>query len=215
MIILYPLCIQSSSSMDSGHGSNPASPGSASSSVPPLVTDLRGRAEAAPLGASPLNSKSLPNIPSSLDTSRRSPPAAAIRLNQRRNPLEKSHSYAILPLRKHLMQKTMLERRSVDDNQYSYMTDQLERERAQHKPRLIRPLEEVMEEDGTSLSSPLESPSTSMRHLEAGSEMEVEADTRAGQHIKKESPGVYGAAKFPPVHQVVIMMMMMMMMISS
>ena len=101
----------------------------------------------------------------------------------------------------------------MDDNQYSYMTDQLERERTQHKPRLIRPLEEVMEEDGTSLSSPLESPSTSMRHLEAGSEMEVEADTRAGQHIRKESPGVHGAAKFPPVHQVVIMMMIMMIII--
>ena len=194
--------IQSSSSMDSGNGSDPASPGSASSvgasCVPPLVTDLRsaqavaGAAGGSPIGSSPLNSKSLPNIPSSLDTSRRSPPAAAIRLNQRRNPLEKSHSYAILPLRKHLMQKTMLERRSVDDSQYSYMTqDKLER--TQHKPRMIRPLEEVMEEDQTSLSSPLESPNSSMRNLEMASEMEVEADTRAGLLVKKEPPCVFGA----------------------
>ena len=195
--------IQSSSSMDSGNGSDPASPGSASSvgasCVPPLVTDLRsaqavaGAAGGSPIGSSPLNSKSLPNIPSSLDTSRRSPPAAAIRLNQRRNPLEKSHSYAILPLRKHLMQKTMLERRSVDDSQYSYMTqDKLER--TQHKPRMIRPLEEVMEEDQTSLSSPLESPNSSMGNLEMASEMEVEADTRAGLLVKKEPPCVFGAA---------------------
>ena len=191
------LNIQSSSSMDSGNGSDPASPGSASSNscVPPLIADLRSAQAVAqggsPIGFSPLNSKSLPNIPSSLDTSRRSPPAAAIRLNQRRNPLEKSHSYAILPLRKHLMQKTMLERRSVDDSQYSYMTqDKLER--AQHKPRMIRPLEEVMEEDQTSLSSPHESPSSSMRNLEIASDMEVEADTRAGLLIKKEP--VFGAA---------------------
>ena len=200
--------IQSSSSMDSGHGSDPASPGSSSSigasCVPPPVTELRpgqaGATGGSPIGSSPLNSKSLPNIPSSLDTSRRSPPAAAIRLNQRRNPLEKSHSYAILPLRKHLMQKTMLERRSVDDSQYSYMSqDKLDR--TQHKPRMIRPLEEVMEEDQTSLSSPLESPNSSMRHLEAAaSEMEVEADTRA--IMKKEpmfgSPHQAGPGYFTP-----------------
>ena len=29
--------------------------------------------------------------------------------------------YAILPLRKHLMQKSMMERRSMDDNQYTYL----------------------------------------------------------------------------------------------
>ena len=200
--------IQSSSSMDSGHGSDPASPGSASSvgasCGPPPVTELRsgqaGATGGSPIGSSPLNSKSLPNIPSSLDTSRRSPPAAAIRLNQRRNPLEKSHSYAILPLRKHLMQKTMLERRSVDDSQYSYMTqDKLDR--TQHKPRMIRPLEEVMEEDQTSLSSPLGSPNSSMRHLEAASEMDVEADTRA--IMKKEPPCVFGfeAAGLVSPHQ--------------
>ena len=34
----------------------------------------------------------------------------------------------------------------MDDNQYSYMNDKLERERLS-RPRLIRPLEEVMEED--------------------------------------------------------------------
>ena len=34
----------------------------------------------------------------------------------------------------------------MDDNQYSYMKDKLERERLS-RPRLIRPLEEVMEED--------------------------------------------------------------------
>ena len=192
--------IQSSSSMDSGHGSDPASPGSVSSlgasCVSPLAQAVPGAAGGAPIGSSsPLNSKSLPNIPSSLDTSRRSPPAAAIRLNQRRNPLEKSHSYAILPLRKHLMQKTMLERRSVDDSQYSYVSqDKLER--VQHKPRMIRPLEEVMEEDQTSLSSPQETPASSMRNLEAASEMEVEADTRA--LIKKEPPCVFGPPMIPP-----------------
>ena len=64
-------------------------------------------------------------------------------------------SYAILPLRKHLMQKSMLERRSLDDNQYSYINSDLERDNSinnslgsrQHKQRMIRPLEEVMEEE--------------------------------------------------------------------
>ena len=63
-------------------------------------------------------------------------------------------SYAILPLRKHLMQKSMLERRSLDDNQYSYINSDLERDNSinnslgsrQHKQRMIRPLEEAMEE---------------------------------------------------------------------
>ena len=116
-------------------GSNPGSPNSTGSTTNTTNTQKTTPA----LGSSPINSKSLPNIPSSLDTSRRSPPAANMRVNHRRNPLEKSHSYAILPLRKHLMQKSMLERRSMDDNQYSYMRDKMERER-QHKPRLIRPL---------------------------------------------------------------------------
>ena len=44
------------------------------------------------------------------------------------------------------MQKSMLERRSMDDNQYSYMKGKMERE-LDFKPRLIRPLEEVMEEE--------------------------------------------------------------------
>ena len=114
-------------------GSGPASPGS-------LATTTTS------LASKPGSSRSLPNIPSSLESSRRSPPATNLRVNPRRNPLEKSHSYAILPLRKHLMQKSLAERRSMDDNQYSYLKDKMERERLS-RPRLIRPLEEVMEED--------------------------------------------------------------------
>ena len=118
--------IMKASSVESS-GSTPASPASSSN-----VTST-------PLGSSPINSKSLPNIPSSLEPARRSPPATNLRIHQRRNPLEKSHSYAILPLRKHLMQKSMAERRSMDDNQYSYMKDKLERERLS-RPRLMAPL---------------------------------------------------------------------------
>ena len=114
-------------------GSNPLSPASSST-------------QTASLGSSPVNSKSLPNIPSCLEPARRSPPATSLRMKERRNPLEKSHSYAILPLRKHLMQKSLAERRSMDDNQYSYMKDKLERERLTRQ-RSIRPLEEVMEEE--------------------------------------------------------------------
>ena len=114
-------------------GSTPASPGSSLSLTNPLASKA-------------VSSKSLPNIPSSLETSRRSPPATNVRINPRRNPLEKSHSYAILPLRKHLMQKSLAERRSLDDNQYSYLKDKMERERLSRQ-RLVRPLEEVMEED--------------------------------------------------------------------
>ena len=137
-------------------GSNPASPASSLS----LTTSLAGK---------PVNSKSLPNIPSSLETSRRSPPATStnLRMNQRRNPLEKSHSYAILPLRLHLMHKSLAERRSIDDNQYSYLKDKMERERLSRQ-RLVRPLEEVMEEDQTA---------------KAMEEMEVE-DTKESQQTQ-------------------------------
>ena len=159
--------IQSSSSVESAaSGSTPASPGSS-----------KAAPQGGPLGASPLNSKSLPNIPSSLDKSRRSPP---IRL-PRRNPLEKSHSYAILPLRKHLMQKSMLERRSLDDNQYCYS------DTGQHKPRLIRPLEEVMEEEQTSSSSFQAQPlGLSLVKNPSTEEMDTDTDSR----YKPSSPPI-------------------------
>lgn len=178
----------SSSSVESS-GSTPASPQS-------YVVECKS----SPLGTSPINSRSLPNIPSSLETLRRSPPAppTAMRppFNHRRNPLEKSHSYAILPLRKHLMQKSMAERKSMDDNQYYYQKNKLERERLT-KPRLIRPLEEVMEEDQSSppIGSLQQSPSSSTRNME---EMEIEDPRRVVQGFNKESPLMNKKTYFTP-----------------
>ena len=177
----------STSSADST-GSTPASP-----------QNYVVESKSAPLGSSPINSRSLPNIPSSLETSRRSPPAppTAMRppFNNRRNPLEKSHSYAILPLRKHLMQKSMAERKSMDDNQYYYQKDKMERERLT-KPRLIRPLEEVMEEDQSSppVGSLQPSPSSSTRNME---EMDIEDPRKIVQGFK-ESPLLTKKTYFTP-----------------
>ena len=75
------------------------------------------------------------------------------------------------------MQKSMAERRSMDDNQYSYMKDKLERERLS-RPRLIRPLEEVMEED---------------QSIKAPEEMDVE-DTRESlktQLLQQKPPSYF------------------------
>jgi len=124
-------------------GSSPGSPRSSNPAPRP-----------SPLANTLLNSRSLPNIPSSLDLSRRSPPAPPPHRPShgphRRNLLEKSHSVAILPLRRHLMQRSMAERKSMDDNQYYWdQKNKLERERGS-RGKLILPLEEVMEEEPSS-----------------------------------------------------------------
>ncbi|XP_023329584.1 histone deacetylase 4-like [Eurytemora carolleeae] len=59
----------------------------------------------------------------------------------------RSHSSAILPLRKHLIEKSLAEKRSMDDNQYYYQQNKIERERTSRNS-FNKPLEEVMEEDG-------------------------------------------------------------------
>lgn len=95
-----------------------SSSGSAPSSPSTAVTPSRP----APLGQSIINSRSLPNIPTSLDTARQSPPQPAMRPppHHRVVPVRRTQSSAILPLRKHLMEKSMAERKSMDDNQYYY-----------------------------------------------------------------------------------------------
>ena len=78
----------------------------------------------------------------------------------------------------------------MDDNQYSYMKDKMERER-QHRPRLIRPLEEVMEEEQT---SQIFSSNNSLRQ----EEMEVEEAKNI--LMRKDSPtkNNHGASYFTP-----------------
>lgn len=111
-----------------------------------------------------VNSKSLPNIPSAVGrlvgkesfhkVGRKSPPAAHTTTSSLRPPphhsamlVRRSKSSAILPLRKHLIEKTLAEQQAaktaMDEEQFYFQQKQ-----KMAKDRLfIRPIEEVMEED--------------------------------------------------------------------
>lgn len=106
---------------------------------------------------STLNSKSLPNIPSVVNrlvnvgkVGRKSPPSHSSAASSARPPphhsamlVKRSKSSAILPLRKHLIEKTLAEQsKSMDDEQFYFQQKQKVDERL-----VIRPIEEVMEEE--------------------------------------------------------------------
>jgi hypothetical protein len=109
------------------------------------------------LKSSTLNSKSLPNIPSVVNRlvnvgklGRKSPPSHTTAASNIRPPphhsamlVRRSKSSAILPLRKHLIEKSLAEqKKSMDEEQFYFQQKQKMAERL-----LIRPIEEVMEED--------------------------------------------------------------------
>jgi hypothetical protein len=76
--------------------------------------------------------------------------------------VRRSKSSAILPLRKHLIEKTLAEqKKTMDEEQFYFQQKQKMAERL-----LIRPIEEVMEEDGK--------PSTSAAGRLVVEEMEVD-----------------------------------------
>ncbi|XP_059083212.1 histone deacetylase 4-like isoform X1 [Tigriopus californicus] len=111
--------------------------------------------QASLVGASLLNSKSLPNIPSAVGRfsaakeghyKRKSPPPCS---SMKPTPhhgamiVRRSKSSAILPLRKHLIEKSMSEKtKSMDEEQFYYQQKQMARDRL-----TIRPIVEVMEEE--------------------------------------------------------------------
>ena len=133
------------------------------------VEALRGGGATSSGPAGP-NSKSLPNIPSVLGrgkesfhgtnkiVGRKSPPASSS--NVRPAPhhsamlVRRSKSSAILPLRKHLIEKTLAEQQAaakktaMDEEQFYYQQKQKMLAATRERSGLtIRPIEEVMEED--------------------------------------------------------------------
>lgn len=173
------------SSANSSQGSAPTSPKTLQQqlgqrpqlSKPQRSLDLLSSVSA----ASTLNSKSLPNIPSAVSRlvgkessgmlKRRSPPPSVNpRISSGANSgansvphhggviVRRSKSSAILPLRKHLIEKSLQEKKhTMDEEQFYYHQKQIDRERL-----TIRPIEEVMEED--------------QRQTESGGVMEVDDD---------------------------------------
>ena len=114
------------------------------------------RPSPASIAAANINSKSLPNIPSAIGRftgkdnykmGRRSPPSTS---NARPTPhhsamlVRRSKSSAILPLRKHLIEKTLMDK-ALDDERLYY---EQQKEMTDRLSSSIRPIEEVMEEDG-------------------------------------------------------------------
>lgn len=146
------------------------------------------------------SSRSLPNIPSSLETARRSPPIrapGAHRPNQRH--LGRSHSSAILPLRKHLIEKSLAEKKSVDDNQYYYQQNKIEKERLAKSVLISRPLEEVMEEEVASDTHPRHPYGGPTRITEEMEELDP-AKTSSPLYLKKSYfKGFVGPAGISPL----------------
>ncbi len=116
------------------------------------------------LSSSTLNSKSLPNIPSAVSKlagreslfKRKSPPPHISCAPTRPAPhhgamiVRRSKSSAILPLRKHLIEKTLQDnRKAIDTEQFFYNQQKVAAATVEiaSDAGAIRPIEEVMEED--------------------------------------------------------------------